>query len=72
MDRLPVIKPRQAVKVLLKIGFTKKRQTGSHLILAKDGKIIPVPIHPRDLKKGVVKSIIKHSGLTLKEFLKML
>ncbi len=72
MDRLPVIKPKQAVKVLLKIGFIKKRQTGSHLILAKRGKIIPVPIHPRDLKKGVIKSIIKHSGLTLKEFLKIL
>lgn len=71
-DKLPVLKPKEAVKVLIKVGFVKKRQTGSHLILAKGGKIIPIPIHPKDLKKGVVRSIIKQSGLTIKEFTELL
>jgi len=71
-EKLPAVKPKEAVKVLLKIGFIKKRQTGSHLIMDKSGKIVPVPIHAKDLKKGVLKSIIKQSGLTLKEFLKLL
>lgn len=69
--KLPVVKPKQAVKILLKIGFIKKRQTGSHLIMSKSGKIVPIPIHTKDLKKGVLKSIIKQSGLTLQEFLKL-
>jgi len=68
--KLPIIKPREAVKILLKAGFSKKRQTGSHLIMGKDGKIVPIPIHARDLKRGVLKSIIKQSGLSLGNFLK--
>ncbi|OGD57164.1 hypothetical protein A2V71_01935 [Candidatus Berkelbacteria bacterium RBG_13_40_8] len=71
-EKLPVIKPREAVKVLLKIGFIKKRQTGSHLILSKNGRIVPIPIHAKDLKKGTLKSIMKQSGLTTKDFLKIL
>ena len=71
-EKLPAVKPKEAVKVLLKIGFIKKRQTGSHLILAKNGKIVPVPMHTKDLKRGVLKSILKQSGLTLKEFLKLI
>lgn len=70
-EKLPVIKPKEAVKALLKAGFVKKRQTGSHLILYKNGKIVPIPIHAKDLKKGVFKSIIKQSGLSLKEFIKL-
>jgi predicted RNA binding protein YcfA (HicA-like mRNA interferase family) len=70
-DKLPVLKPKEVVKVLLKVGFVKKRQTGSHLILAKNGKIVPVPIHAKDLKKGVLKSIMKQSELTVKDFTKM-
>lgn len=33
-QKLPVIKPKQIVKVLQKIGFVERRQTGSHLILS--------------------------------------
>ena len=71
-EKLPVLNPKEALKVLLKVGFVKKRQTGSHLILYKDGKIIPIPMHTKDLKKGLTKSIIKQSGLTTKEFIELL
>jgi len=72
--KLPPIKPRQLIKVLEKKGCIFKRQTGSHRIFyyPKKRKIITVPIHPKDLKKGLVHSIIKELDLSIKEFIKLL
>ena len=50
-----------------------KRQTGSHVILyhPKRKKIIPVPLHAKDIKRGLLKSIIKQAGSTEEEFLRL-
>ncbi|MFH0755106.1 MAG: type II toxin-antitoxin system HicA family toxin [bacterium] len=68
------IKPQKVIKVLKKIGFEKIRQTGSHLILANriTKKIIPVPIHNKDIKRGLLLSIIKQADLTKEAFIKLL
>jgi mRNA interferase HicA len=72
--RLPSIRPRKIVQVLKKAGFEEARQTGSHLILVdkRTGKIVPVPIHTKDIKRGLLLGIIKQSGLTINEFIKLL
>ena len=66
-------KAREIVRILEKLGFVKKRQTGSHLILhnPKRNITIPVPIHTKELKRGLVKAIIKQVDSTEKEFLKL-
>lgn len=66
-------KPREVVKILSKFGYIQKRQTGSHLILFNsNSKItIPVPMHTKDIKKGLLQGIIKKVGSTEKEFLKL-
>jgi predicted RNA binding protein YcfA (HicA-like mRNA interferase family) len=72
--KLPAVKSRQLIKVLEKRGCIFKRQTGSHRIFyCKDlQKIIPVSIHPKDLKKSLLRSIIKELDLSIKEFIKLL
>ncbi len=72
--RLPSLKPQKVVKALKKIGFEETRQSGSHLILTNKitKKIIPVPIHARDIKRGLLLSIIKQANLTIEEFRKLL
>ena len=72
--KLPAIKPRELIRALKKLNCFKKRQTGSHLIFycPKQRKIIPVPIHPRDIKKGLVHAIRKELDLTIEEFTKLL
>jgi mRNA interferase HicA len=72
--KVPVLKPRDLIKVLEKLNCFKKRQTGSHLIFycPKQKKIIPVPIHPKDLKKGLVHSIRRELDLSIQDFLKLL
>ncbi len=66
-------KAREIVKILKKLGFVEKRQTGSHLIMFNSELklIIPVPIHAKELKKGLVKAIIKEAGSSEKEFLQL-
>ena len=72
--RLPSLKPQQVVRILKRAGFGAARQTGSHLILVNISakKIVPVPIHSKDIKRGLLASIIKQSGLTNSEFLELL
>jgi len=66
-------KPREVVRILEKLGFIAKRQTGSHLIMyrSSDKKIIPVPIHKKDVRYGLLKSIIKQADSTEEEFVKL-
>lgn len=72
MSRLPVLKPRQTIKVLEKAGFSFIRQKGSHKIYVKANIGITVPVHNKDLRKGTLRDIIKQSGLTVEEFLDLL
>lgn len=70
---MPSFKPKEVVKILKKLGFIEKRQTGSHLIMVnfEMEKTIPIPIHTKDLKKGLLKGIIKQVNSTEEEFLKL-
>lgn len=66
-------KSKEVISILLKLGFIEKRQTGSHKMMYHSGKnkIIPIPIHNKDIKKGLMKSIIKQAESTEKEFLRL-
>lgn len=70
---MAAFKPKEVVKILKKLGFVEKRQTGSHLIFYHPIKqrIIPVPIHNKDLKKGLLRAIIKQSDSTEEEFINL-
>jgi len=64
---------REIIKILHKLGFIEKRQTGSYLIMysPKLKKTVPVPMHNKELKKGLVQGIIKEAESTEEEFLKL-
>lgn len=66
-------KPKEVVSILQKLGFVKKRQTGSHLIMfhPESKVIISVPIHTKDVSSGLIKGIIKNANSTEEEFLKL-
>ena len=66
-------KAREIVRILEKLGFIQKRQTGSHLMMyhSKLKRIIPVPMHTKELKKGLVKGLIKQAESSEKEFIKL-
>ena len=73
MTRLPTLRPREVVRALEEAGFHRHRQSGSHLTMKHpDGRLAILPIHPSDLKREVMKAIIKQAGLSEEEFRKLL
>jgi predicted RNA binding protein YcfA (HicA-like mRNA interferase family) len=74
MARLPVLKPREVVRVLEKLGFVKVRQRGSHKQYRHaDGRCTTVPFHgSRDVSPLLLKQIIKDTRITPEEFAKHL
>ena len=74
MPKLPIISGIKTVKALSKIGYEIDHQTGSHLILRnkqEPHRRLTVPNHD-ELAKGTLRAIIKQSGLTKEEFLKLI
>jgi predicted RNA binding protein YcfA (HicA-like mRNA interferase family) len=59
-SELPALKLSELVRALEKANFYIIRQSGSHVILYKEGlpRPIPVPIHPKGLKKNLQTTII--------------
>ena len=73
MPKLPRdISGRQAVKAFQRAGWTIAR-TGLHIVLEKEGMrpTLSVPNH-KVLDPGTLRTLIRHSGLTVEEFLKHL
>ena len=58
--------PKEMVRLLKKNGFVEVGQSGSHLKLInhETGKRTVVPVHGKDLTKGLEKAILKQAGLS--------
>lgn len=69
---LPVLKPREIVKILKKLGFKMVRQKGSHQQFRHaDGRATTVPDHKgRDVSPLLLRQICKDIGLHTDEFLR--
>ena len=67
MSKLPRLSGGRLVAALLKLGFVKVRQRGSHLLLRRQkpevGALCVVPMH-RELATGTVHGILKQAGVT--------
>jgi len=70
-SRLPLLSWRKVVKALSKDGFKVARQRGSHLILVKEDRVVPVPKY-KEIKRGLLSEIIIEAGLSKEEFLRLL
>jgi predicted RNA binding protein YcfA (HicA-like mRNA interferase family) len=71
MPRLPVLKPREVVRALERLGFVEVRQRGAHRQFRHpDARGTTVPFHSgRDIAPPLLRQIIKDIGVTLEEFL---
>jgi len=71
---LPVLKPRQVVAILERLGFAEIRQRGSHKQFRHaDGRSTTVPFHAgRDISPILLRQIAKDIGMTAEELVKQL
>lgn len=56
---------KEMIKLLKKNGFEIISQNGSHVKLKnfKTNKMVIIPYHAKDLKKGLEKAILKQAGI---------
>lgn len=73
MSRPPQVRPKDLVKALLKAGFIKERQTGSHVYLKhSDGRLTSVSIHTGTIPLGTMRAILKQIKLKAEDLKKLL
>ena len=69
MGILSNISGKKAVNIFEKYGYVKDHQTGSHIILYHESRpTLSIPNH-RELAPGLLRGLIRKSGLTVDEFL---
>ncbi len=71
MGKLKVLSADKVCSILIRHGFEKVRQKGSHIIMQKkvvDSTItVPVPNHD-EIKIGTLRSIVRQSQISIVEF----
>ena len=69
--QLPTLKPRQVIRALERAGFRLLRVKGSHHYFHYPNRpelLVCVPVHPGDLKRPVLRAIIRQAELTVDVF----
>ena len=73
MSKLPQVSGSEVVQALQKLGFTVRRQHGSHIIMRRDNPFAQtvVPNH-RQIDRGTLRAILRQTDLTGDDFIKLL
>ena len=71
MPPVPVLKPRQVIAILARLGFREVRQRGSHKRFRHpDGRATTVPVHAgRDLSPLLLRRIARDVSMNVHEFI---
>lgn len=57
------MKDKDLMKKMQQNGWKLVRINGSHHVLQKDGKTEVIPIHGKDVPRGLLEAILKRTGL---------
>lgn len=73
MSRLPQVSGPEVIRALEKIGFSVRRQHGSHIIMRRDAPFAQtvVPNH-RQIDRGTLRAILRQTDLSVDEFVRLL
>ena len=71
MAGLPNLSGTEVVRAFEKLGWEFSRQSGSHMVMTKDGEMasLSIPKH-KEVAKGTLRSLIRAAKLTVDEFVK--
>ena len=68
MPKFPRVSGAEAIRALQRLGFEKARQSGSHVVMRKEGKGCVVPMHS-DLKVGTLAGILRQAEVSPEDFI---
>lgn len=74
MSRLPIVSFRKMDALLVRLGFTRVRQKGSHVFYRhNDGRTTTVPDHAgRDLARPLIREILREIEISPDEFARLI
>ena len=71
MPKFPGLSGAEIVRALEKLGFSVARQSGSHIVMKRDGQGCVGPNH-KEVKIGTVNGVLRQAGVSAQEFSKAL
>lgn len=72
MPKLVPIKPKKFIKILFTLGFKQRDAEGSHVFFRHpDGRTTVVPVHNKDISRGLLRKILNDIQLSVKEYDKL-
>jgi predicted RNA binding protein YcfA (HicA-like mRNA interferase family) len=66
MPKFPGLSGAELVAALEKLGFSKVRQSGSHIVMRRNSAGCVVPNHS-ELKVGTVNGVLRQAGVSAEE-----
>ncbi|MBU4331846.1 type II toxin-antitoxin system HicA family toxin [Patescibacteria group bacterium] len=75
MSKLPILKDRDLLKVLKRLGFFEHRQRGtSHLVLKhSDNRRVIIAVHQgKDIPRGTLKAILEDAEISVDKLIELL
>jgi predicted RNA binding protein YcfA (HicA-like mRNA interferase family) len=71
--KLPVLKAREVIAILNRLGFSETRQRGSHKQFRHaDGRVTTVPVHAgRDISPNLLRKILEDIRVPPEDFAKL-
>lgn len=74
MSKPLILKAKELIKIVEKLGFVNARNKGSHFFFKhRNGKTTVIPVHSgKTIGLGLMRSILKDIGMSVDEFRKYL
>lgn len=73
MSKLPQVSGSDVVRALQKIGFTVRRQHGSHIIMRRDNPFAQTVVpNYRQIDRGTLRAILRQTEVSVDELNKLL
>jgi predicted RNA binding protein YcfA (HicA-like mRNA interferase family) len=71
MPKLPCISGVRVAKALGRLGFERRRQRGSHVVMRRGSDVCVVPMH-RELDQGTLRGVLRQARVSEAEFMEAL
>ena len=68
MPKFPRVSGAEAIKALQRLGFEKVRQSGSHVVMRKEGRGCVIPMHS-ELKIGTLAGLLRQAEVAAEDFI---
>jgi predicted RNA binding protein YcfA (HicA-like mRNA interferase family) len=67
MPKLPCLSGQRIARALGRLGFERRRQRGSHLVMRHGSDVCVVPMH-REVDQGTLRGILRQARVTEEDF----